>query len=58
VPNMTQLDVARLMGVHRVTVTKAISELKSKGIINQFSKKCLDITDFPALLKLVETDEN
>ncbi len=58
VPNMTQLDVARLMGVHRVTVTKAISELKRKGIINQFSKKCLDITDFPALLKLVETDEN
>jgi CRP-like cAMP-binding protein len=53
-PDMTQLDIARLMGVHRVTVTKAISQLKQMGIIKQFSKKCLDITDFPALLRLVE----
>ncbi len=56
-PNMTQHDIARLMGVHRVTVTKAISELKHRGIVKQFSKKCLDITDFPALLNLVETVE-
>ncbi len=53
-PDMTQLDIARLLGVHRVTVTKAISQLKSRGIIRQFSKKCLDITDFPELLRLVE----
>lgn len=58
VPDMTQHDIARLMGVHRVTVTKAISELKHKGIVRQFSKKCLDITDFPALLRLVETQED
>jgi len=56
-PDMTQHDIARLMGVHRVTVTKAIGELKHRGIIRQFSKKCLDITDFPELLRLVESVE-
>jgi Mn-dependent DtxR family transcriptional regulator len=55
VPDMTQLDIARLMGVHRVTVTKAIGELKRKGIIHQFTRKCLDITDFPELLRQIET---
>lgn len=54
-PDMSQLDIARLLGVHRVTVTKAIGQLKSRGIIRQFSKKCLDISDFPELLRLVET---
>jgi CRP-like cAMP-binding protein len=53
-PDMTQNDIARLMGVHRVTVTKAISQLKRKGIIRQFSKKKLEISDFPELLRLVE----
>ena len=54
VPDMTQLDIARLMGVHRVTVTKAVSDLRRRGIIRQFTRKCLDITDFPELLKLIE----
>ncbi|BCY16980.1 cyclic nucleotide-binding protein [Leptolinea sp. HRD-7] len=54
VPDMTQLDIARLMGVHRVTVTKAVSDLKRRGIIRQFTRKCLDITNFPELLNLVE----
>ncbi len=57
-PDMTQHDIARLMGVHRVTVTKAISELKHRGVIQKFSKKCMDITDFPALLRLVEVVES
>jgi CRP-like cAMP-binding protein len=56
-PDMTQNDIARLMGVHRVTVTKAIGQLKQMGIIRQFSKKCLEITNFPELLRLVENTE-
>lgn len=55
-PEMTQHDMARLMGIHRVTVTKAISRLKSLGILRRFSKKTLEIADFPALCKLVEED--
>jgi len=54
-PDMTQNDMARLMGVHRVTVTKAVSRLKTLGILRRFSKKFLEITDFPELLKLIES---
>ena len=53
-PDITQNDMARLMGVHRVTVTKAVSRLKKLGIIRRFSKKSLEITDLPELMRLVE----
>ena len=55
-PEMTQIDIARLMGVHRVTVSKAISRLKIMGILGHFSKKSLEINDFPALCQLIESD--
>jgi CRP-like cAMP-binding protein len=55
-PDMTQSDMARLMGLHRVTVTKALSRLKSLGIIQRFSKRSLEICDFPALCRLTEED--
>jgi CRP-like cAMP-binding protein len=54
-PDITQNDMARLMGVHRVTVTKAISKLKSAGIIGRFSKKTLEITNLPELMRLVDS---
>ncbi len=57
-PDMTQNDIARLMGVHRVTVTKAVSQLKLMGIIRQFSKKRLEIANFPELLQLVEKTDS
>jgi CRP-like cAMP-binding protein len=53
-PDMTQNDMARLMGIHRVTVTKALSRLKKMGIIRHFSKRSLEISDFPALCRLIE----
>jgi Mn-dependent DtxR family transcriptional regulator len=56
-PEMTQNDMARLMGVHRVTVTKAISRLKSMGILAHFSKGSLLITDFQALQELIEKED-
>ncbi|MEW5868360.1 MAG: Crp/Fnr family transcriptional regulator [Chloroflexota bacterium] len=56
-PGITQSDIARLMGVHRVTVTKAISRLKAMGIVRRFSKNSLEITDFPGLCKLIENSE-
>jgi CRP-like cAMP-binding protein len=57
-PNMTQNDMARLMGIHRVTVTKALSRLRGLGIIDHFSKKSLLISDFPALCQLIEADSD
>jgi CRP-like cAMP-binding protein len=56
-PELTQSDMARLMGVHRVTVTKAISRLKALGIVVHFSKNSLEILDFPALCALIEKAE-
>jgi CRP-like cAMP-binding protein len=54
-PDITQNDMARLMGIHRVTVTKAASRLKTLGVIGRFSKKSLEITNLPELMRLVES---
>ena len=56
-PEMTQYDIARLMGVHRVTVTKAISRLKALGIVRRFSKNSLEISDYPRLCQIVESND-
>jgi CRP-like cAMP-binding protein len=53
---VTQSDIARLLGVHRVTVTKAVKKLKDQGIIQRFTKRELDIADFPKLCELSEGD--
>ena len=55
-PDITQSDMARLMGIHRVTVTKALSRLKNLGIIHHFSKKSLLISDYQALSHLVQME--
>ena len=47
--DLTQNDVARLLGVHRVTVAKAVGRLKDMGIILNFTKKELHIIDFKRL---------
>lgn len=52
--DITQSDMARLLGVHRVTITKAVKKLKELGILKSFTKKELEITDFPGLCKLSE----
>jgi len=55
-PEMTQNDVAKLMGIHRVTVTKANSRLKAMEVINRFSKNSLEISDFPRLCQIIENN--
>ena len=50
--DMTQNDIAKLLGIHRVTVTKAVGRLKELGIIRHFTKTELDITDFQGLCRL------
>ena len=49
---VTQGDMARLLGVHRVTVTKAVKRLKDLGVVRRFTKLELEITDYPGLLRL------
>lgn len=50
--DVTQNDIAKLLGVHRVTVTKAIKRLKDMGIIHRFTKSELDVADFQTLCHL------
>jgi len=50
--DLTQNDVAKLLGVHRVSVTKAVSRLKELGIVRRFTKNQLDIADYPGLCRL------
>ncbi len=53
-PDLSQNDLARLMGIHRVTLTKSISRLKAMGIVRRFSKRSLEIINFTALCQLTE----
>jgi CRP-like cAMP-binding protein len=50
--DVTQNDIAKLLGIHRVTVTKAVGRLKELGIIRHFTKSELDIADYPGLCRL------
>ena len=50
--DLTQNDIAKLLGVHRVSVTKAVARLKDLGVIQHFTKNELHIADFPGLCKL------
>jgi len=51
-PGLTQNDLARLMGVHRVTLAKTLGELRDLGIIGKFTKNKLEIIQFSSLRKL------
>lgn len=50
-PDLTHEMLARLLGMHRVTVTKIIGELREKGIIGHFSKVRLEILDLEKLMR-------
>jgi len=50
--DLTQNDIAKLLGLHRVSVTKAVSRLKELGILRRFTKTELDIADFQGLCRL------
>lgn len=53
-PDLTQTDLARLMGVHRVTVAKALGRLRQMGVVRRFSKTALEITDYARLCDLID----
>jgi len=50
--DLTQNDLAKLLGVHRVTVTKAVARLKDLGVLRRFTRTELEIADFQALCRL------
>lgn len=48
---MTQEDIADILGMSRVQITRELTELRSKGIISTTRGKLM-ITDFPSLIEL------
>jgi len=46
---MTQQEVANLLGIHRVTLARAIAELKELGVIAQFTRKEVHISNVDLL---------
>lgn len=50
--DLTQNDLAKLLGLHRVSVSKAVSRLRELGVLRRFTKNELDIADFPELCRL------
>jgi len=53
--DVSQNDIAKLLGVHRVTVTKAVGRLKELGVVRHFTKSELDIADYQGLCRLGAT---
>jgi len=50
--DVSQGDIAKLLGIHRVTVAKAVGRLKELGIIRRFTRNELDIADYRGLCRL------
>ena len=56
-PALTQQELSSLLGVHRVTLNKALRDLENRGIIGPYSRKELFILDEERLLQLAELKE-
>ena len=54
IPALTQQDLSSLLGVHRVTLNKALRELENKGIIGPYSRKELFVLDEKRLFELAD----
>lgn len=51
---ISQQELADILGVHRVTLNNAISQLKREGIIGHMSKRSLIINDIDRLYEYVQ----
>ena len=55
-PGLSQTDLARLLGIHRVTLTKVINRLKNERVIKRFTKNRLEILDFERLNQIANAE--
>lgn len=51
-PDVTQSEIASMMGLHQTTVARAIKELRAKKIIGKFTKKRLEVLDREKLVQI------
>ena len=50
----TQQEIADLLGMHRITLARAVSHLKQKGVITVFTRKEVHINDYALLLAMAD----
>lgn len=55
--DLAQNDLARLLGVHRVTVAKAVARLREEGILVQFTRRRLHLASYRRLCALAGLPE-
>lgn len=56
--DMTQLELASVLDIHRVSLFRCLQQLKKLGIIVAFSRYEIQLGDIEALEKLLEEQEN
>ena len=49
---LNQQELSSLLGVHRVTLNKALRDLENRGVIGAYSRKSVEIVDEQRLLQL------
>lgn len=52
VPDITQAEIASMMGLHPTSVARVVRALRSEGIIGAFTKKRLEIVSYDRLREL------
>lgn len=52
VPNITQQELALLLGIHRTTLTRALARLRKQDVLGKFTKSSLVITDMEKLRQI------
>ena len=53
-PLLSQSELANLLGVHRVTCTRVLLDLKKRGVIGEFKRDCVRIFDEAELERLAQ----
>jgi len=50
-PDLSQIDMANILGIHRSSVCRVIRELRDEGVIGRFSKTRLEVLDPETLME-------
>lgn len=55
-PGISQISIARLLGIHKSSMARCVNFLKASGAISRFSKNLLQITDKSLLEKYLQSN--
>lgn len=55
-PDLTQQELADVLGIHRATLVRCVRALRERGILGMFTRRRLDIVNLNALKVLAEEE--